>query len=371
MIIFVFCCVFQIVYQLVLVISIIKKKKSQIPSDVLELKSQISKSVSVIICAKNETENLRKNLPFILNQKYKDFEVIVVDDGSDDNTIEIIQQLKLTTNNLFLVTISKHEKIGLGKKYALQKGVENATKDLILLTDADCTPNSQNWISEMAALINEQHKIVLGISPYKYESSFLNAIVEYETAQTAMQYIGFAILGMPYMSVGRNVCYDAKLLKSKVWNKNELAIASGDDDLALQSLATKCNVTVCLKEDSYTYSLAKKGWKSWFQQKTRHAESGFLYKFKYKLLLGSYILTKIGFYLSVFLIFCMLNKINIVYLTLVVATMAITSIANMLIHITLNIQQRWNYTLILDPIYGTMPLLTGLLNLFQSNRKWK
>ena len=323
-----------------------------------------NKSVSVIICAKNETENLQKNLSFILNQKFKDFEVIVVDDGSDE-------KFTLKNERLTIITLTKNEKIGLGKKYALQKGIEMASNEVILLTDADCQPVSENWISEMSVLINEKHKIVLGISPYKYENTFLNAVIEYETAQTALQYLGFAILGKPYMSVGRNVCYDAKLLKSKRWSNKELSIASGDDDLTIQTLATKDNTTVCFSKDSYTVSKAKNTWESWLNQKSRHTESGFLYKFPYKMALGSYIFTKNVNYLCFLYLLCMLNKINFVALLLVIITMMITCIVNMLLHITLNLQKRWNYTLILDPIYGTIPLFTGLQNLFQSNRKWK
>jgi glycosyltransferase involved in cell wall biosynthesis len=354
-------CAFQVVYQLILITSIIIHKKK------LNRETQTSsenKSVSVIICAKNETENLQKNLPFILNQKFKDFEVIVVDDGSDE-------PFTMNDKRLTIITLTKSEKIGLGKKYALQKGIEMASNEVILLTDADCQPVSENWISEMTSLINEKHKIVLGISPYKKENTFLNALIEYETAQTALQYLGFALMGKPYMSVGRNVCYDANLLKSKRWNEEELAIASGDDDLTLQSLATNNNTTVCFSKDSYTLSEAKNTWKSWFDQKTRHAESGFLYPFPFKMALGSFIFTKNVNYLCFFYLFCMLNKINFVALLLVIVTMMITCIVNMLLHITLNLQKRWNFTLILDPIYGTIPLFTGLQNLFQSNRKWK
>ena len=357
---FIACCVFQIVYQFILVFSIIKFKKNQ----TLNLVSQNQKSVSVIICAKNEHENLQKNLPFILNQKYPNFEVIVVDDGSDD-------QLTIDDERLTIIRIPAEEKIGLGKKYALQKGIERATNEIILLTDADCKPNSGNWIAEMATLINEKHKIVLGISPYYYEPTFLNSAVEYETAQTALQYLGFAILGLPYMSVGRNVCYDAQLLKSKIWNKNELAIASGDDDLAIQSLATKENTTVCLAKESYTYSQAKNSWKSWFHQKTRHAESGFLYKFQHKFLLGSYMLTKIGMYVFFITSCFFLNKLNVFCFLFLIITITIFTILNMLLNKKLCIQKRWYFSFFLDLIYTTMIIITGLLNLFQSTRKWK
>lgn len=362
---FISCCIFQIVYQLVLVISILLKKKNQ------NFKISNYKSVSIIICAKNEAVNLQKNLSFILEQDYPNFEVIIVDDNSTDNTNEIIKAQQLITNNLYLITLSKEEKIGLGKKYALQKGIQAAKSELILLTDADCQPISKNWISEMVNCITDNKKIVLGISPYKTENTFLNALIEYETAQTIIQYIGFAILGNPYMCVGRNVLYDKNLLLSKTWTNDELSIASGDDDLAIQTLATKQNTTVCLSENSYTFSEAKTTWKSYFNQKIRHNGSGKLYKIRHKLILGSYILSKILIYTTFFLLLTWNFKLNVLHLLCVIAYPTITCMTNMLLNITLKTQKRWYYSLILDLIYCFFLLYTGLMSLFIPNQKWK
>lgn len=357
--VFIIFASYQLIYQFVLIFTISKYKFKQKKDSDTALKS-----VTVIICAKNETENLNKNLPLILNQKYKDLEVILVDDGSDE-------PFKMHDARLKIITLTKEEKIGLGKKYALQKGIENASKELILLTDADCQPVSQNWIFEMASKINDKHKIVLGISPYKYENTFLNALIEYETAQTALQYIGFALLGKPYMSVGRNVCYEVALFKTKTWTDKELSIASGDDDLAIQTLATAKNTTVCLSANSYTKSEAKTTWTDWLQQKSRHTESGFLYKFSDKLLLGSYLIAKITCYTSFFCLICMSNGINMITLLSVIVAITFTCIVNMLLHKTLNIQTRWSYSIVLDPTYGLVQFLIGFRNLFQPNQKWR
>lgn len=357
--VFIIFASYQLIYQFVLIFTISRYKFKQKKESDTALKS-----ISVIICAKNETENLQKNLPFILQQNYSDFEVILVDDGSNEPFTMYNERLKI-------VTLTKEEKIGLGKKYALQKGIENASKELILLTDADCQPVSPNWISEMASKINDKHKIVLGISPYKHENTFLNALIEYETAQTALQYIGFALLGKPYMSVGRNVCYETSLLKTKTWTNKELSIASGDDDLAIQTLATSQNTIVCLSKNSYTYSEPKTTWTDWLQQKSRHTKSGFLYKFSDKLLLGSYLIAKITCYTSFFCLICMSNGIKIITLLSVIVTITFTCIVNMLLHKTLNIQTRWSYSLVLDPVYGFVQLLIGFQNLLQPNQKWR
>lgn len=359
---FIVCVLFQIIYLSILVIAIVKKKKSKnlkISSETSELKS-----VSVVICAKNEAQNLQQNLAYILNQNYPNFEVIVVDDGSDE-------QFTMLDERLTIIRIPTAEKIGLGKKYALQKGIEAAKNELVLLTDADCKPASANWISEMVNCITDDKKIVLGISPYKTESNLLNTLIEYETAQTMLQYIGFTILGNPYMSVGRNVLYDKNLWLSKKWTNEELAIASGDDDLAIQSLANKNNTTVCLSKDSYTFSEAKRTWKDYFQQKTRHNQSGKLYKFSHKLVLGTYLATKILIYFLLFLTFVGFFQTNYISLLYVITYIVITCMANMLLHITLKTLTRWSYSPILDSIYCFSLLFIGSMSLFTPNQKWK
>jgi len=253
----------------------------------------------------------------------------------------------------------------------LQKGVEAAKKELILLTDADCRPVSENWISEMVSCITEEKKIVLGISPYKKESSILNGLIEYETAQTALQYIGFSLLGNPYMSVGRNVLYDAALLKSKKWSAEEFSIASGDDDLAIQTLATKENSTVCLSKESYTISEPKKTWKDWIQQKLRHYESGSLYKLSHRMQLGAYLFTKLLIYACLFyLLFSDSNEKNIPTGIFFFYFISIT-LLNLSLDYFLHLNKRWYFSLLNDILYCIFTVTLGLWSQLKPVKNWK
>src|SRR5271156_3369676 len=92
--------------------------------------------VSIIICAKNEAANLRKNLPSILAQRYSNatgislYEVIVVNDASSDETEAVLNELELQYDNLRDVTIPEGARRNLqGKKFALSKGAANATHE--------------------------------------------------------------------------------------------------------------------------------------------------------------------------------------------------------------------------------------------------
>ena len=364
---FFFCILYQIIYLFVLILSIVKYKKVTPGNSSISLPQP---TVSLIICSKNEAENLLRNIPLILNQNYPDFEVIIVDDGSDDQTVEVVNGFKNQFSRVRLISISKEEKIGLGKKYALQTGIANTSNDLILLTDADCNPVSQNWISEMSSRINDQHKIVLGISPYETKNTFLNGLIEYETAQTALQYVGFALLGNPYMSVGRNVCCEKKLWTSKPWTNEEFSIASGDDDLAIQKLATGMNTTVCLSIDSYILSQPKETLDEWIHQKLRHYESGKLYKSSHRLLLGAYLFTKSVLYISM-LSFVFTHILTVVILSIFFLYLFLITILNFMMQKKQQLNSRWFLASFFDVIYCIFAVALGFVSLLKTNRNWK
>ena len=242
--------------------------------------------VSIIICARNEATNLKSNLPYILDQDFPEFEVIVVDDDSDDGTEMVLLELSAKSSNLRIVKISDKRPEQLGKKFALAKGIESARFELLLLTDADCRPNSRQWLSLMQNEITDNIDIVLAYGPYFKYNGFLNKFIRFETVYTAIQYFSFALIGLPYMGVGRNLIYKKKLYtKFGGFSKHE-HIASGDDDLFINSVSSKNNVKININPNAFVYSEPKRKWKDYYRQKLRHLTTGVHYKAKHQTLLG-------------------------------------------------------------------------------------
>ncbi len=267
-----------------------------------EYQNQINKilpPVSVLICARNEAINLKNFLPKILNQNYSNFEVIVVDDASTDETTQVLKNFQSEFAHLRIISIP--EKIKLGKKLALTTAVCAAKNDILLLTDADCVPASEDWIREMVSLTSTQKKIVLGVSPYRPTThSWLHTFIRHETTFTALQYIGFAIAGMPYMGVGRNVLYHKNLFEKVGGFSAHENIMAGDDDLFLNSILTRHNFAIALNPNSFTYSLPKKTWKAYIKQKTRHVSVSPNYKLIHQFLLGIFGISHLFFYFATF-----------------------------------------------------------------------
>ncbi len=240
--------------------------------------------VSVIICARNESDNLRKNLCHFLNQSYRSFEVVVVNDNSTDNTREVVLDSMRKWPNLRLVSLEQDTPPG--KKAALTKGIEAARGNYILLSDADCRPNSNEWIAAMLAHLNTIFQIGLGFSPYDREKGFLNLFIRFETAYAAVQYMSLALWGMPYMGVGRNLLYKRSVFEKAGGFKQHTHIASGDDDLFVNAVATKENTTVVLDERAFVYSQPEKTLRGYYSQKKRHLSTGRSYKPLHQLVLG-------------------------------------------------------------------------------------
>ena len=167
--------------------------------------------VSIIICAKNEEDNLRENLPLILEQEYPEFEVLVVDDASSDGTGEVLREMKTRYPHFRSTAINDNVHIRQGKKLALTIGIKGASHDWVLLTDADCRPAGKKWLKSMQRNFSKDCQIVLGIGKYETRKGLLNLVIRSETLLTALQYIGFTMAGLPYMGVGRNLAYRKSL----------------------------------------------------------------------------------------------------------------------------------------------------------------
>ena len=275
-------------------------------------------SVSVIICARNESANLKKFLPHFLNQNYRSFEIIVVNDNSSDHTLKTLLEIQRKSPTLRIVTINDIPTLP-GKKAALKKGIEAAQYDYVLLSDADCYPASNQWINSMQKKVFSNFEIVLGFSPYICVSgSPLNVFIRFETIYTAVQYFSFVLIGKPYMGVGRNLLYKKSLFFDKDSFSKHAHLASGDDDLFINEAATSTNTTINLSPDTFVYSRPKSSWRGYYHQKSRHLTTGTKYKVLHKVLLGGLSLTHFLHYIcAIFLMLSPEFRTFVIFLILV------------------------------------------------------
>lgn len=280
-IVLIFSVFVQLFYYLLIYARVATKRSNKLVNPIDE-----SPPVSVVICARNEEENLEQFLPLVLEQEYPTFEVVVVDDCSVDNTDMVLRRLAEKYPHLRTTTIKPDNKFRHGKKLALTVGIKAANHSWLLLTDADCKPASKYWIREMAKNFKAPNQVVLGYGGYSKGRGVLNRLIRFDTFYIAMQYLGFAKFGLPYMGVGRNLAYKKELFFENKGFANHNHMLSGDDDLFVQQVAKKANTCVELSPMAHTRSVASATFKEWVNQKRRHLSTSPKYRAGVKVWLG-------------------------------------------------------------------------------------
>lgn len=333
-------------------------------------KSEVQPPVSIIVCAHDEELNLRELLPQLLSQDYPTFEVIVVEDRSNDNSFDFLLQATKENDRLKMVRVTQKPDHITGKKFALTLGIKAAAYDWVLLTDADCLPSSNRWIAGMCDKIQDETKIVLGFSPYVKGEGILNSFIRFESFLTGIQFIGLALLGRPYMGVGRNLMYRKELFLDNKGFNSHLSVMGGDDDLFVNQHATAKNTAISIGGESVVVSKPKTSWSEFFHQKFRHLSVGRWYKFSDKMVLGIFSLT---WMLSWFLV------VPLIPFSSLPAILTGVFLVRWILEITLfrlgteklgGAFEGWKVPF-LDFMYAFYYLVTGAKALFVKKVKWK
>ncbi|MGK7393022.1 MAG: glycosyltransferase [Candidatus Cyclobacteriaceae bacterium M3_2C_046] len=325
--------------------------------------------VSLVVCARNELDNLKILLPQLYQQEYPDFEIIIVDDQSSDESYDYLREEKDKVKHLKVVTVEDIPPHVNGKKYGVTLGIRAAKNDIILLTDADCYPATKHWIRSMAQAYRENDQIILGYSPYQKKKGLLNKFIAFETLFTGIQYLGEAIGGNPYMGVGRNLSYrKALFLEKKGFNKH-LKVTGGDDDLFINAHAYQGNTGVAIGPDALVYSYPKTSWKDYFRQKKRHLSVGKLYRKRDKRRIGLYSLARALQWISFVILILAGYELYFVfggYLLRILVLLILFNLASKKLADKLNI---WTIPL-MDLLYMIYLITIGVSALFTKKIKW-
>jgi glycosyltransferase involved in cell wall biosynthesis len=228
--------------------------------------------ISIVVYAKNKASNLREHIPLWLNQQYPDFEIILVNDASFDKSLEVMELFKKNNKTVQIVNVENNEAFWGSKKYALTLG------------------------KEVGGRFSTNKQIVLGFGSYQKKKGLLNKLVRFDALMTAVQYFSYALAGIPFMGVGKNLGYTSKVYYDNGGFVSHMDLQTGDDDLFINQVATKTNTAICDLKNSFTYSQQKLTWKEWILLKKKKVTTRRLYQLKHRILLGFYYVSQILFW---------------------------------------------------------------------------
>lgn len=294
--IFVVCTVIQLTYLFFLATFLSKVKRPR--------KTKIEIPVSVIILVKNQGEDLLKLLPLLLEQTHANFEIVLINNASSDETTDIIESLAEKNAIIKIVNVENNEAFWASKKYALTLGIKASKYDHLLFTNADCNPVSKDWITEMSRNFTAKKEIILGYKKYKKANTVLNLFIRFDNLITAIKCFGFSKRDLSYMAFNGNYAYTkAAFFKVKGFIYH-MKINFGEANLFIRDASTKENTTFCISENSFIETDAPTSFSKWYSDKKDVASIKKEYKFKHRFLLNGFTFTKVLFYaLAVTLLF--------------------------------------------------------------------
>ena len=336
--------------------------------------------VSVIVCAKDAYEYLIDLVPRILSQDYPDFELVIVNDCSTDETSDYLKELVRQHPDINVVTLTQSLNFFHGKKFPLSMGIKSAKHDLLLLTDADCMPENDQWIKGMVGAYRQNTGVVLGYGPYFMRKGLLNKLIRFDTLYTAIQYLSMALARRPYMGVGRNLSYRRELFYKNKGFTSHYTIPSGDDDIFISQVANKNNTRIFIDPDNRVESEPKNSLGSWIRQKRRHYSTANMYKRSTNMILGTLLLSRLCYYASLTALFVLPHAFHtasashIYYIT--VGTFVLVhfmSIDFIYIKSAKQLGEK-NLYLFLSPLYDVFfalfTSLLGIINMISKPKGW-
>lgn len=252
--------------------------------------------LSVVICARNESENLRRFLPAVLEQDYPEFEVIVINDGSTDESEAVLSAFEEKYQHLYHSFTPENARYISRKKLALTLGVKASKHEWLVFTEANCMPESNQWLRMMARNFTPHTQIVLGYSGYERGKGWLHKRVSFDALFTALRYLGFALVGMPYMGIGRNLAYRKELFFKQKGYSTHLNLQRGEDDLFINQIANADNTRVETDARAIIRMQPVERYKEWKEEKVSYMATARYYKGTQRMLLGFETFTRLLFY---------------------------------------------------------------------------
>ncbi|MCR5038171.1 MAG: glycosyltransferase [Bacteroidales bacterium] len=268
--------------------------------------------VSIVLCARDAYEYLVELVPALLSQNYPDFEVVIVNDCSDDETEEYLKDLERQEPRIKAVQLKQHLNFFNGKKFPLSMGIKSAQNDLIVLTDCNCMPTTNNWLRSVVNCYGNKTEIVIGYSPFIRKKGFLNYLMRFDAVQNALLYLSAALKGNPYMGIGKNLSYRKELFYRNKGFTSHYTTSVGDDDLFISQVATKKNTEVLIDPENAILTTPTNTFHKWIRQKSARYSTIRKYSARARIMLSLFYISQFLFYASFITLLCLKPAFTII-----------------------------------------------------------
>ena len=266
---------------------------SRIKNKIEQARTQISSvselpALSVVIIAHNQSNDLRNNLPLVLNQIYRKFEVVVVDMNSTDNTKELLEKLEEEHTNLHHTFTPATSRDISRQRLAITLGIKAATSSWVVITQADCTPLSHLWLQRMADALcsHRAAKMVVGYTRYNKARTYTERRMRFFRFWQQMLSLNCVQKYGAYQNDGTNLLYNKDFFLSHQGFASHSILQMGATEIMVNQHSTPHNTAVCLHPEAIIEQSMPhpKHWRQdrlFFQETRRHFTRKWPFRFRY------------------------------------------------------------------------------------------
>ena len=240
----------------------------------LEGTPDLPPSFSIVICTHDNAEETERNLPAFLTQNYENgYEVIVVDESSSDDTIDVLKRLKTQYPNLYTTFIPESSHYLSRRKLALTVGIKAAKNEWIILSDIDCIPVNDQWLTTLSRYCENDTDIVCGYTGYQDEAK------DYWKFERLLQ--NCYQLKRPYRYEGNNLAFRKSLFMEHNGFLKNLRYLRGEYDFIVNEYGKKDRIAIMTEANGHVRQekTSKKSWRNkhlYYMETRKHLHHTFV-----------------------------------------------------------------------------------------------
>lgn len=223
--------------------------------------------VSVIVYARNQAEEIKQLLPNLVNQNYHDYELVLVDNASTDETLDVYKEYAQMFSNIRLVRVENIETFWNNKKYAQTLGIKAAKHEYLLFIDAEKNIDNEFWIMSMASNFTLNKTIVIGSSMYIKTKGFLSKISRYDLVFSQLHSFSWTNFGSPFSYFSRNLAYKKEEFYKVNGFITHMNNPLGEREFFINEASKSKNTTFSYSKNSVIYLQPLAKFSEWFKQK--------------------------------------------------------------------------------------------------------
>ncbi|MDP6455923.1 MAG: glycosyltransferase [Candidatus Marinimicrobia bacterium] len=237
-------------------------------------------NLSIIVAARNEEQHIGQLLEHLQAQDYPNekIEIVIVNDGSIDSTGEIIDQAVFTDSRIRQLFVDNTPETWSPKKWALARGIQESSGELLLFTDADCVM-SPGWARSISSLFtNENLGMAAGPASLVSNEILWNRMLLMDSIGLDALAAGGLAQNLPLTLSGRNLAVRRSTYEH-VGGYDEIeSFFSGDDDLMMHKISSRgWHLAFATSKAAEVTSTPPPDWQSFIMQRLRFASKGASY----------------------------------------------------------------------------------------------